>query len=167
MTIPEPALQRIREPHVHALDATCPMCNQPIPNEKAEEVLARIEAHERSVAQVANARADQQIGAEKARIEAAANARLEELRKEKEKALKKAADDSAVLQGAARAEGRRAAEAALQEKVAVAGKAKAEAEQLAAEKVAEGGYQDAESARAGANDAGREGAHRGGGECES
>ena len=137
MATPEPALRSIREPHIHALGEICPMCDQPIPNDKAEEVRARMETQERSAALVANTRADQQIAAEKARIEAAAGAKLEELRKEKEEALEKAAADAAARAEAALAEGRKAAEAALQDQVAGAQKAKADAEQAAAQKVAE------------------------------
>ena len=137
MATPEPALRSIREPHIHALGETCPMCDQPIPNDKAEEVRARMETQERSAALVANTRADQQIAAEKARIEAAAGAKFEELRKEKEEALEKAAADAAIRAEAALAEGRKAAEAALQEQVAAAQKAKADAEQSAAQKVIE------------------------------
>ena len=137
MATPEPALRTIREPHIHALGETCPMCDQPIPNDKAEEARARMETQERSAALVANTRADQQIAAEKARIEAAAGAKFEELRKEKEEALEKAAADAAVRAEAALAEGRKAAEAALQEQVAAAQKAKADAEQAAAQKVIE------------------------------
>ena len=74
---------------------------------------------------------------EKARIEAAASARVEELRKEKEKSLEKAAAETAALAEAARAEGRKAAEAELQEEIGAVQKAKAEAEQSAAKKVAE------------------------------
>ena len=137
MATPEPALRSIREPYIHALGETCPMCDQPIPNDKAEEVRARMETQERSAALVANTRADQQIAAEKARIEAAAGAKFEELRKEKEEALEKAAADAAVRAEAALAEGRKAAEAALQEQVAAAQRAKADAERSAAQKVIE------------------------------
>ena len=137
MATPEPALRSIREPHIHALGETCPMCDQPIPNDKAEEVRARMETQERSAALVANTRADQQIAAEKARLEAAAGAKFEELRKEKEEALEKAAADAAVRAEAALAEGRKAAEAALQEQVAAAQRAKADAERSAAQKVIE------------------------------
>ena len=137
MATPEPALRSIREPHIHALGETCPMCDQPIPNDKAEEVRARMETQERSAALVANTRADQQIAAEKARIEAAAGAKFEELRKEKEEALEKAAADAAIRAEAALAEGRKAAEAALQEQVAAAQRAKADAERSAAQKVIE------------------------------
>ena len=112
MATPEPALRSIREPHIHALGETCPMCDQPIPNDKAEEVRARMETQERSAALVANTRADQQIAAEKARIEAAAGAKFEELRKEKEEALEKAAADAAVRAEAALAEGRKGGAAA-------------------------------------------------------
>ncbi len=136
MAAPESALRQPREPHIHALTETCPVCDQPIPNEKAKEVRARMEARERSLAQAAKARADQQIAAEKARIEAAANAAVEKLRKENEKALNKATAETAAQVDAARAEGRKAAEAALQEKLTAAEKAKAQAEKTAAEKVA-------------------------------
>ena len=136
MAAPEPALHQSSEPHIHVLSETCPLCDQPIPNEKAKEVRARMEARERSLEQAANARADKQIAAEKARMEAVTNATAEKLRKENEKALKKATAEAATQVDAARAEGRKAAEAALQEKVAAAKKAKAAAEQSAAQKIA-------------------------------
>ena len=137
MTTPEPALQRIREPHVHALEETCPICDQPIPNEKVKEVLARMDARERRFAKAANERAEKRIAVEKAKIEAAASSRVEELRYEKEEALKKAVAETAKVAEAARLEGRKAAEVALEKEVVTARKAKAKAEQSAAQKVAE------------------------------
>ena len=137
MAASNPALQSVPEPHIHALGETCPMCEQPIPNEKAREVRARAAAQQRSADDAASARANKQIAAEKERLEAEANARFEELRKQKDSALETAAAESAARVEAARTEARKAAEAAHREQVANAVKAKDAAEASAAQKVAE------------------------------
>jgi ParB family chromosome partitioning protein len=49
---------------------TYPVCGQPIPNEKAQKVRAWMEARKRNLIEAANARASQQIIAEKVRIAA-------------------------------------------------------------------------------------------------
>lgn len=136
MASPQPALRQSREVHIHALSETCPTCDQPVPNEKAQEIRAKMEARERSLTEAANARAAQQIAVEKTRIEAAANAAFDKLRKETEETLRKANADAAAKAEAARTEGRKAAEAALQDKVAAAEQAKANSEAAAAQKVA-------------------------------
>lgn len=137
----QPALRQHREPHIQPASERCPVCDQPIPNEKAQETRARMKA----LTEAANARAAQQLAAEKERIEAAAKAAIDELRKESTEALKKAAGDAAAKAGAARAEGQQAAEASLRETIAIAERAKLDAEAAAARKVAE--IEQAASAR--------------------
>ncbi len=44
MASPQPVLRQPSDPHVHALGETCPVCDQPIPNDKAEAVRARVAA---------------------------------------------------------------------------------------------------------------------------
>jgi hypothetical protein len=136
MVSPQPVLRHSRDAHVHALSETCPTCEQPIPNEKAREIRARMDAHERRLTEAANARAAQKIADEKARIEADANAAIDKLRQEKEEALAKAIADAAAREEAVRIEARRATQAELQEKLAAAEQAKADAEAAAARKIA-------------------------------
>jgi hypothetical protein len=144
MASPQSALRR-SELGIHAQSEICPLCDQTIPNEKVNEVHARMEAQERRLAEAANALATRQIASEKARIEAAANATLERLRNEHAEALRRATADIAAKLEAARSEARKAAEAALQERIAAAEKSRAEAETAAAQKVA--AAQQAVSAR--------------------
>ena len=133
----EPLLQSVPEPHVHAATETCPTCDQPIPNERAMEIRARVEAQKRRVDEAADARAEQRIAAERKRIEGEAASAIGELREETEKALKKANAEADARVEAAAAEGRKLAEAALREEVAAARKARTEAEESAAGRLAE------------------------------
>ena len=137
MVAPQAALEPVRDAHIHASTDTCPLCEQPIPNEKAEELRARMEAQQRRLAEDADARAEQRIASEKERIEAAAAAAIGELREETDKALQKANTEAEALVEAARGEARREAEAALHERVEAAQKAKEAAEQAAAHRIAE------------------------------
>jgi hypothetical protein len=132
----QPALRQLHDPHVYALSETCPLCDQPVPNEKAQVIRARMEASERSLTEAANDRATQRITAETVRIEAAASATVEQIRRENEDALKKTTAESAAKVEAACAEVRGKAEAAFGERLAAAEKAKTDAEAAAAQKVA-------------------------------
>ena len=133
MPASEPALQSVPEPHIHASLDTCPMCDQPIPNEKAIEIRTRMEAQQHRALEDANARADQRIAAERERIETATAATLAELREETEKALKKAGAEADARVEEAEAEGRKAAETALQEALSSAQQAKNDAQRSATE----------------------------------
>jgi uncharacterized protein with PIN domain len=55
MASPQPAL-RPSQPHIHLKGALCPVCDQPIPHEKAEQVQARIEARDRAAAETVTSR---------------------------------------------------------------------------------------------------------------
>jgi hypothetical protein len=66
--VPRPAPQ----PHIHIAGNRCPYCDQPIPNDKAEEIRARMEAEERQRTDALTARLTQQFAQEKAQMEAAA-----------------------------------------------------------------------------------------------
>jgi hypothetical protein len=119
--------------HVHAVSETCPTCDQPIPNEKAKEIRARAAAMERRLADVADARAAQQIATEKAQIEAAAMARVEQAEREKNEAVNKVTAEAAVEVEAAKLEGRKLAEAGFEARIAAAEQAKTDAEKAKAE----------------------------------
>lgn len=135
MATPQPILRQPRDPHIHALGETCPVCDQPIPNDKAEAVRARMEARERALNDAARAAAAQQIATERAQIEAAAAATVEKARQDSAAAIKKIADEAAAKEAAARAAGKAEADAALQERLAATERAKAEAETASAERI--------------------------------
>src|SRR6476620_3735840 len=115
MPAPQPALRSFGA-HVHPFGATCPTCDQPIPNEKAEEIRARAQATEARLIAEADARAAQTLAVERLRIEEAAELRIEQAKHEK-------------------AEGRKLAEAGLEAQIAAAEKAKVDAESLASQRV--------------------------------
>jgi hypothetical protein len=127
----QPAL-RI-DPHGHLFSETCPTCDQPIPNEKANEIRARAATAEKRLATEAEARAAQKLAADKAEIEAAAKARIEQAEREKTDTVKKAyAEATAKVEGA-KAEGRKLAEAGFTTRLEAAEKARADAEKAKAD----------------------------------
>jgi len=116
MASPQPVLLQ-PEHHIHFAGQRCPTCDQPIPNEKADQVRARIEARERELTDAATSRASKQFALEKAQFEASAKAEIEKVTRE-----------ANVRVSAAREEGSKAAEAAAQERIAAAESAKQVAE---------------------------------------
>src|SRR5260370_8925907 len=84
-----PTQQALRsiEPHGHPFSETCPTCEQPIPNEKAKEILARAAAQQKRFADEAEARAAQKLAADKAQTEEAAKAKVEQAEPEKTEAV--------------------------------------------------------------------------------
>ena len=66
---PSPQLSAISRLQLHLAGEFCPYCEQPIPNEKAEEVRARTEARERELSESITARLTQKFALEKAQIE--------------------------------------------------------------------------------------------------
>lgn len=136
MAPPQPALRQSRERHLHIASERCPVCDQPIPNERAQEIHARMEARERALTEAANLRAAQQFAMEREQIETNANAAIENARKEHAEAIKKITEETAAREAAARAAGKKEADAALQEKLVVAEQAKADAEAAAQERIA-------------------------------
>ena len=136
MATPEPMLKEVHDLHIHPRGEICPLCEQPISNERAEQVRVHMEEQERLAVEDAKANINQQLAAERQRLEADANAKIERVRDESKQALHKLTADTAVRVEAARIEGRKAVEAALQAKVTAAEKAKADAERLTTQKVA-------------------------------
>lgn len=64
--------------HIHLVGSQCPLCDQPIPNEKAQQVQARLEAKEREVSDAVAARLREQFAAERVQIEATGRASVEQ-----------------------------------------------------------------------------------------
>jgi hypothetical protein len=95
--------------HLHAVGEVCPLCEQPIPHERAEEIAERLEARERERSDAITARLTERF--ETAKLEALEAARLE-------------ADQKIAT---ARDEAREATEAQLQTKVDRAEQARVDA----------------------------------------
>jgi hypothetical protein len=111
MVSPQPAL-RPSQPHLHLKGFQCPVCEQPIPNEKAEQVRSRMEARERELADAVGARLKEQFAAERVKIEADARATVEQAKKESAVALEAVRNEAAVKELAARQEGEKVGQAA-------------------------------------------------------
>jgi hypothetical protein len=118
MSSPQPALRHSREHFVHVIGGLCPICDQPIPNEKAEEARRRIEARDKALSETAKAEAARQFAAEKARIDAANRELIDRVRKESADAFAKVTSEMEVRVASARDEARKAAETASQVRIA-------------------------------------------------
>ncbi len=126
MASPQPAFRQSQEPHIHIAGETCPVCDQPIPNEKLQEVRAKMKARERELAEAARGKAAQEFAPVRQQIEANAKAQVDRALADKAEALRLAAEQSAVREAAAHAAGKSEAEAALQETIAATAKGAAE-----------------------------------------
>jgi hypothetical protein len=135
MASPQPALRSVEEPHIHLVGETCPVCDQPIPNEQAEAIRARIEAREQELAIAARAAAATQLATERERIETAAAAAIEKARQDSADTIQKATDEVAAKEAAARAAGKAEADAAFQARLSTIELAKAEAEEASAARI--------------------------------
>jgi DNA repair exonuclease SbcCD ATPase subunit len=142
---PQPAIQP-SHPHFHLQGAVCPVCDQPIPNEKAGQVKARIEARDRAAADALTARLKEQFAAERVQIEANARvvleqaqrdsaAAIEAVKKESAAAINLAKRDAQQRETVARDEGTKAAQAAAQQQIAALTQAMSDAETAAKQKI--------------------------------
>ncbi len=119
--------------HLHLAGERCPLCEQPIPNEKLLEIQARITAKERERSSEFERRTRELLLAERAQIEAKAKGELEEMKKQAEAAVAKANADAAHRERLTREQAKKAAEEALAHTVAEARQAKAASEQIVKE----------------------------------
>ena len=117
MAQPQPSLRSAPNQHVHAAGAFCPVCDQPIPNEKAEQVRARLEEKERELSDAVALRMKEQFAQERAQIEGNARAVLEQTQRDSAAAIEKMKTDSAASVAAARAEGEKVAALAAQQQI--------------------------------------------------
>jgi hypothetical protein len=137
---------RPSQPHAHIQGAQCPVCDQPVPNEKADQVRARIEARDRAAAETVTLRLKEQFAAERAQIEASGRAALEKaqregaagieaVRKQTAAAIELVKSQAEQKQATAREEGVKAAQAAAQQQIAALARAKADADAAAKQKI--------------------------------
>lgn len=137
MASSQSAVQQTQEPHIHLVGECCPVCDQQIPNEKVEEVRARMEARESALTEAADARAANQLALDKKQIEANARVAVEQVKEESAKALTKLTSEIAGKEVAAREAGKKEAQAALQAKLTAAEEAKTKSEAAAQLRIAE------------------------------
>jgi len=93
---------RPSQPHIHLEGAQCPVCDQPIPNEKAEQVRIRIEARDRDLSASVGARLREQFAAERVQLEANARVLTDRLTREHAVAMEVAKAEAAQKEVAAR-----------------------------------------------------------------
>jgi hypothetical protein len=103
------------EAHIRIVGQNCPTCDQPIPNEKADEVRARLQARDRQLLEAAVAREARRFAAEK-----------QELATRHAELVAKLTSEVAQRVAAARAEERRTVEAGAQQRFTELQKANAE-----------------------------------------
>lgn len=116
-------------PHAHIAEENCPLCDQPIPPEKFEEIHGRIQAKERERALEIERDLKEQIAQERALSEAKAKAEVEQIRKETAAALEKAKQEAIAKETTAREEARKAAEAMAATRITEVEEARKAAEQ--------------------------------------
>jgi len=119
MAASQPAV-RSSQPHIHISGLQCPVCDQPIPSEKADQVRARMEARERDLSDSLRAKLKEQFAKERMQIEANARAVLERLQKDNTVAIEAVKREALQKEVAAREEGSRVAQAAAEERIAQA-----------------------------------------------
>jgi hypothetical protein len=126
VTIAQP-IARSSEAHVHISGPHCPVCEQPIPSARADQVRARIETRERQVSESVSARLKEQFTFERERLEANARATVERVQQDGEAAIEAVRQDALRREAAAREEGAKAAQAGAQELIAQASRERAAA----------------------------------------
>lgn len=118
MAVSQSAFRQSREPHIHIAGLTCPVCDQPIPNEKAEEFRSRLEARDKNLSDEALARARTEFAVDKARLETANLHALDQARKESADALAKERAQNAAAVAEAREQAKKESDEAAAGKIA-------------------------------------------------
>ena len=112
-------------PPLHFAEDRCPLCEQLIPHEELDRILAKAREHDAEI----TARLQQQFLGQKAQDEAKAKADLEQVKQEGETALVKLREDSLARESVAREQGKASADATLKAKLSDAESAKTAAEE--------------------------------------
>jgi DNA repair exonuclease SbcCD ATPase subunit len=101
---PSPALETAAQPHFHFGGQTCPYCDQPIPEEKLEEISGRIEARARERLAEETERLREQHARDRAQAEAKARAELDQFKKNAAADAEKMRSESAAREAQIREE---------------------------------------------------------------
>ena len=128
-TSPSPALNTAAQAHFHFGGQTCPYCDQPIPEDKLEEISGRIEARARERLAEETELLGEQYARERVQVEAKARAELDQFKKDTAAHAEKMRSESAAREAQIREEASKTATEVARGKIAQAQKAQAEAEQ--------------------------------------
>ncbi len=115
---------RTTEPHLHVASARCPTCDQPVANEKLNEITAKLTARDQQTASAVRDQLHKDFASRIAQLDANAKAELQRVANDNAATVEKLKQDAAEREAAARRE----AEAALQEKLAEAARQRREVE---------------------------------------
>jgi hypothetical protein len=120
------AIPSISLPLLHLAGLQCPVCDQPISNDKADQVRERMEARERAASDAVSARLREQFAGERAQFEASAQVALERGRTESAAALEAFKAEAATRERVAREEAARTTREAAQQQIDLLTKANAD-----------------------------------------
>lgn len=81
------AIPNFSASHLHLAGLQCPVCDQPISGDKADQVRERIDARERAASEAESLRLREQFASERAQFEANAQDAVEKIRRESANAL--------------------------------------------------------------------------------
>jgi hypothetical protein len=113
------------------------VCEQDIPNEKADQVRERIEARDRALSDSVSLKLKEQFALERVQIEANGRTALEQVKSENVAAIAAVREEALLKEAAAREEGSKSAQTAAQEKLDAMAKANATLQADATAKIAE------------------------------
>lgn len=128
MTVTQPSVLSPAKQAAGGAEGRCPLCDQPIPHEKFDEIHARIEARERERSALVERQLREHLARQKAQVQAQADVALAQARKDGAAAVLEFKKAAAANESTARQEGRKAAEAAAAGKLGELEKAKKTAE---------------------------------------
>jgi hypothetical protein len=134
MASPQPAV-RPSQPHIHVSGLQCPVCDQPIPSEKADQVRERIETRERAASEAVTARLREQFAHERTQIEANARVTLDQLRQESAATIATMKSEAALREAAVRKQASEETRAAAQQQIDALVKANVEIQSTTAQRI--------------------------------
>lgn len=111
------AIPSFSSPHLHLAGLQCPVCDQPIPSDKADQVQERMEARERAASEVVSLKLREQFANERAQFEANAQGALDKVRRESASELEAFRAQAAAREQAAREDAARMAREAAQQQI--------------------------------------------------
>lgn len=137
MAAPQNALRSVPGDHLHVAGEVCPYCDQPIPNDRAQEIQEKFKADTRAQSEALKRLMTEQLTRDRQQIEATAKAAVKKAQNDSIAAIEKIKAEGEAQRTAARAEGMKAAEAAAQERINSLTAANAAMQVANAEKLAE------------------------------
>lgn len=145
MVAPQSALRAFPDDHPHVAGELCPYCDQPIPNDRAEEIRARFEEKERQHIDAMRAQLNEQLKRDRQQLEAATKAAIEKAQSESALLVEAVRAESVAQLATAREEGRKLAEVAAEERILSLTTANENLRAAATEMVSEAERQKAEA----------------------